>query len=164
MQSAVLDRLDSLEMSSIGIVGTWRGRMAPDFEAPALDGQRVSLNNVRGKVALLNFWSTGCEASIRQMLSLERLYCLYQKEAFALLAVNLRESAAKVEDFRNEFQTTFPILLDRIGKVGEAYGVLAIPTTFILDRQGIIIGKTTGARNWTSAPVRCLIQELLFSR
>jgi len=138
--------------------------MAPDFEIPALDGQRMGLETVRGKVVLLNFWSTGCEASIRQMPSLERLYRLYQKEAFTLFAVNLRESAAKVEDFRNEFRITFPILLDRIGEVGETYGVSAIPTTFILDRQGIMIGKTAGARNWTSAPVRCLIQELLFSR
>lgn len=163
MQASVLDRLNSLELSSLGIVGTWRGRLAPDFEIAALDGQRVSLKSVRGKIVLLNFWSTECEASIREMPSLERLYRLFQNEAFTLLAVNLRESAPKVEDFRNEYRITFPILLDRMGEVGEAYGVVAIPTAFILDRQGIMIGKTTGARNWTTAPVRCLIQELLYS-
>lgn len=163
MQGSVLDRLDSLKLSSFGIMGTWRGRLAPDFEVTALDGRRVSLRSVRGKIVLLNFWTTWCEASTREMSSLQRLYRLFQDEAFALLAVNLREPAQRVEDFRNEYRIASPILLDRIGEVGEAYGVLTIPTTFILDRQGMEIGKTTGARDWTLAPARCLIQELLYS-
>jgi peroxiredoxin len=123
----------------------------------------MSLKDVRGKIVLLNFCTTWCEACIGEMPSLGGLYHLFQDEAFAVLAVDLRESAAKVEAFRNKFQITFPILLDRRGDVGDAYGVLAIPATFILDRQGMIIGKATGARDWISAPARRFIQELLLS-
>ncbi len=163
MQGSLLDRLDHPDLRSLGIMEIWRDRPAPDFEVSALDGHRMSLKDVRGKIVLLNFWTTWCEACIREMPSLGRLYHLFQDEAFALLAVDLRESAAKVEAFRNKYQIPFPILLDRRGEVGDAYGVLAIPVTFILDRQGMIIGKATGARDWISAPARCLIQELLYS-
>lgn len=163
MHGTVLDRIESFDLSSLGIMGTWRGQLAPDFEVMALDGRCVTLKSVRGKVVLLNFWTTWCEASIREIPSLGRLYHLFQDEALALLTVNLRESAAKVEAFRNEYRISFPILLDRTGEVGDAYGVLAIPATFILDRQGMTIGKATGARNWISAPARCLIQDLLYS-
>lgn len=163
MQGSLLDRLDRPDLRSLGIMEIWLDRPAPDFELVALDGRNVNLTSVRGKIVLLNFWTTWCEASICEMPSLERLYRLFQDEAFALLAVNLKESAAKAEEFRNEYRISFPILLDRTGEVGDAYGVLAIPATFILDRQGMTIGKATGARDWISAPARCLIQELLFS-
>ncbi len=163
MQGIILDRFDSPDLRSLGIIEMWLDQPAPNFELVALDGQNVSLASVRGKIVLLHFWTTWCEACIREMPSLGQLYHLFQDEAFALLAVNLRESAAKVEDFRNEYRIPFPILQDRRGKVGDAYGVLAIPSTFILDRQGMTIGKTTGAQDWISAPARCLIQELLYS-
>jgi peroxiredoxin len=163
MHGTVLDRIDRPDLRSLGIMEICLDRPAPVFELVALDGRNVSLTSVRGKIVLLNFWTTWCEASIREIPSLERLYRLFQNEALALLAVNLRESASKVEAFRNECRISFPILLDRDGEIGDAYGVLAIPATFILDRQGMTIGKATGARNWISAPARCLIQELLFS-
>jgi peroxiredoxin len=163
MQGSLLDRLDRPDLRSLGIMEIWPDRPAPDFEFVALDGRNVSLTSVRGKIVLLNFWTTWCEASIREIPTLERLYHLFQDEALALLAVNLRESAAKVEEFRNKYRITFPIYLDRTGEVGDAYGVLAIPATFILDRQGMMIGKATGARDWNSAPARRFIQELLLS-
>ena len=163
MQGSLLDRLDRPDLRSLGIMEIWLDRPAPDFELVALDGRTVGLKNVRGKIVLLNFWTTWCKACIKEMPALERLYQDFQNDAFALLAANLRESPAKVEAFRNQYQITFPILLDRRGKVGDAYGVPAIPVTFILDRQGMTIGKATGARDWTSAPARRFIQKLLLS-
>ena len=163
MRRSVLDRVDSLDLSSLGITGRWTGRLAPDFEVTALDGRRMSLKDVRGKIVLLNFWATWCEACVHEMPTFEQLYQDFQGEAFALLAVDLRESPAKVEAFRNEYRIAFPLLLDRTGEVGDAYGVLAIPVTLILDREGMTIGKTTGARDWSSATARRVIQELLLS-
>ncbi|MBI3609999.1 MAG: TlpA family protein disulfide reductase [Nitrospirae bacterium] len=163
MHGTVLDRLERVGRSPLGIIGTWAGRFAPDFEITALDGRRVSLENVRGKIVLLNFWTTWCEACIREMPALDRFYQDFRDEAFALLAVNLRESPARVEAFRNTHRIRCPILLDREGEVGDAYGVLAIPATFILDREGMMIGKITGARDWASVTARCLIHELLLS-
>jgi peroxiredoxin len=144
-------------------MGVWTGRRAPNFKVSALDGRRMSLKDVRGKIVLLNFWTTWCEACIREMPALDQLYLDFQNDALALLAVNLRESPAKVEAFRNTHRINFPILLDRTGEMSDAYGVLAIPATLILDREGMTIGKTTGARDWTSAPARRFIHELLLS-
>ena len=163
MHGTVLDRFNNPDLRSLEIMEIWLDRPAPDFELVALDGRTIGLKSVRGKIVLLHFWTTWCEACIKEMPTLNRLYEDFQDRAFALLAANLRESPAKVEAFRNQYQITFPILLDRRGKVGDAYGVLAIPATFILDRQGMTIGKATGARDWTSAPARRFIQKLLLS-
>lgn len=163
MRGSVLERLDNPDLRSLEIMGTWTGRPVPDFEVTALNGRSVSLKSVRGKIVLLHFWTTWCEACIKEMPALNRLYDDFQGEAFALLAANLRESPTRVEAFRNKYRITFPLLMDRTGKVGDAYGVLAIPATFILDRQGMMIGKATGARNWAAAPARWLIKELLLS-
>jgi peroxiredoxin len=163
MRGSVLDRLAIPGLPSLGIMWNWMGRSGPDFEIAALDGRRISLMQVRGKIVLLNFWTTWCGACVREMPSLNRLYLDFQDEDLALLAVNLRETPARVETFRNRHRIACPILLDREGEVGDAYGVLAIPATFILDREGMLIGKATGARDWSTVTARCFIQELLRS-
>ena len=163
MQGSLINQISSSELSRLGIIRTWMGRPGPDFEITALDGRSVSLRSVRGNIVLLNFWTTWCGACAREMPTMEQLYRAFPDEAFAILAVNMRESAAKVEAFRNKFQITFTVLLDRTGAVGDSYGVLAIPATFILDRQGKMIGKATGAQDWASPPALQFIRKLIGS-
>jgi peroxiredoxin len=154
-------KIRSLDLASLGIIGfflKWRG---PDFTLPDLEGRTVSLSSLRGKIVLLNFWTSWCEACCLEGRSLEELCQAFRQEAFSLLAVNIGEPAVKVERFCQAHRISLQVLLDRSGKVSDAYGVLGIPSTYILDREGLVIGRATGIRDWVSEPGRHLIRELL---
>ena len=161
MKGTVLSRLDRPEIHSLGIRPTWMDQAGPEFETDTLDGKRIGLAAVRGKIVLLNFWTTWCGACTDEIPTLEYLYRTFQNERFEILAINLRESVQRVESFRRETRISFPILMDRKGLIGEAYGVLGIPATFILDREGQCIGRTTGARDWALPPVCEFFRDLM---
>lgn len=92
---------------------------------------------------------------------MEELYQRFKDEDFVMLAIDLRESQNTVKDFAREYKLNFPILLDLTGKIGDTYGVRAIPTTYLIDRQGKLIGKAVGARDWASQEAFELIEHLL---
>jgi peroxiredoxin len=81
---------------------------------------------------------------------MEKLHAQFKDKDFAMVAVNLREPATRVKDFFDEHKLTFTALLDSKGKIGSRFGIRAVPTTFILDKEGGIIGKVFGSREWTS--------------
>ncbi|MFQ5836199.1 MAG: TlpA family protein disulfide reductase, partial [bacterium] len=89
------------------------------------------------------------------------LWQKFKEEDFVILAVDLREGKEKVSSFVKENGYTFPVLLDSRGKVGYTYGVRAIPTTYLLDPEGRIVGKALGARDWASEDAFELIEHLL---
>ncbi|MFQ5772811.1 MAG: TlpA family protein disulfide reductase, partial [bacterium] len=78
-----------------------------------------------------------------------------------VLAVDLQENTSKVKDFKEQFKLNFPILLDSDGSVGSTYGVMSIPTTYLIDRQGYLRGGALGPRDWASDDAFALINHLL---
>lgn len=127
------------------------GGAAPDFTLPDLDGDDVRFSDFRGKVILLNFWTTRCLFCRRQTPSMEILYQKFKGRDFELLAISLdRRGASVVGPFVRDYKLTFPVLLDSKGEVGNIYGVRGIPVAFIIDKEGLIVEKVVGARDWSS--------------
>lgn len=119
---------------------------APDFALDTLDGKRITLSDLRGKVVIVNFWATWCPPCRAEMNDLQSAYQAHQND-FVLLAINNSEEDADVQKFVAEFHLTFPILLDRDGQVAKQYNVLALPTSFIIDRKGIVRAVNVGGMN-----------------
>ncbi len=131
---------------------------APDFALPTGEGTRIQLASLRGKVVLLNFWATWCPPCRAEMPVLESAYRRYGDDGFVVLAVDVGETAEQVRAFREEFGITFPTVLDP-GPVADAYGVLGIPTSFFLDREGVVRLRWSGPVD--EGLVRQKVEELL---
>lgn len=137
------------------------GYSPPDFTLPTLDGSSIALSDLKGKVVLINFWATWCSPCREEMPSLERLYRHFKYEKFALLAVDIMEHPEKVKKFAREYNLSFPILLDRTGDISAKYAANALPTTYIIDKEGKTVGKAIGPRKWDGDHAKDLIDELL---
>jgi len=155
------ERLIQLLYASVGVQ-----RINPPFEAKGftledLRGPIVSLKDFQGKVIFLNYWFSRCGPCRDEMPAMELLWQIFQDDDFVILAVNVREGKGEVSSFVENNGYTFPVLLDLWGKVGNMYSTRAYPTTFLIDREGKVVGKAVGARKWASKGSFDLIKYLL---
>lgn len=135
---------------------------APDFLLNNLEGKTIQLKSLRGKVILINFWATWCCPCKEEMPSMETLYQQFGKKDFTLLAISVDfEESQSVKKFIEKSGYTFPVLLDPRGKMLNLYRVRAIPTTFLIDKKGVILGKAIGPRKWDMPEVIKLIRILI---
>jgi peroxiredoxin len=109
-----------------------------EFVFRNLEGESVSLSEYRGKVVLLEFWATWCPPCRMAVPDLNELYRKFEGEDFVLLAVSVGEKSARLKDFAEEQGIDYTILIDD-WDVNSAFGVITIPTTFLLDREGAIV-------------------------
>ena len=123
-------------------------------------GRPISLGEFRGKIVFINFWTTWCLACVIEMPSMEKLHQTFKDKDFVMVAINLQESASRVKQFYKEYKLTFTTLLDTTGDVGAGMGIRSIPTTFILDKNGRIIGKALGPREWEGKKSIALFEYL----
>ena len=121
------------------------GNVAPDFQLPNLDYETISLNELRGKPVILNFWATWCPACIDEMPYLQEIHEEYSDDGLMLLAIDVGESQSQVEKFLQSNNLSLPVLLDTSGVVAQKYRILNIPTTFFIDGDGVIQEKRIGA-------------------
>ncbi len=124
------------------------------------NGRMTSLSEFRGKIVFINFWTTWCLACVIEMPSMEKLHQKFKDKDFVMMGINLQESDATVLKFFKEYKLTFTTLLDSTGDVGTVFRIRGIPTTFILDKNGIIIGKAMGPREWDSRDSFALFEYL----
>ncbi len=136
------------------------GFLAPDFTLDGLDGQPISLRDLRGQAIVLNFWATWCPPCREEMPALERVYQARRQDGVVVLGVNQMEAKAQVQRFLDERGITFPIALDTDGEVGRAYRVRALPTTYFIDRHGVIRDMVIGGP-MSEALLRSKIAALL---
>ena len=138
------------------------GENAPNFTLKNLDGKEISLNQFRGKHVLINFWATWCGPCKIEMPSLEALYERFKDRNFVLLAIsNDMFGANIVKPFVKAHNINFPVLLDQRLKVSNALGVGSLPTTFMIDPQGKIIGALFGAEDWATPSNILYFENLL---
>jgi peroxiredoxin len=156
----------AVQQEESGIPPVATGDRAADFSLESLNGRKVSLSNLRGKVVFLNIWATWCPPCREEMPSMETLYDEFKNNKdFVMLAVSQdTESAGKVATFVRKNGYHFTILLDPDNKVGEAYDVSGVPETFIIDRKGRIVAHHMGAFDWSRPDVKEALQELLDSK
>jgi peroxiredoxin len=138
-------------------------RIAPpaDISLPDLKGQEVTLSSLKGKIVFLNFWATWCSTCRTEMPSMEKLHIQFKDKDFVMVAIDLEEPAERVKSFINKYGLTFTTLLDSTGEIGDQFGIRALPTTYILDKEGAIIGKLFGPRKWGSRESFALFEHLI---
>lgn len=155
-ESQELDRL----FSDIGVLKIPDPTDPVEITLKDPNGQQVSLSDLRGKIVFINFWTTWCLACVIEMPSMEKLHQKFKDKDFVMVAINLQESASKIKQFFKEYKLTFMALLDSTGDVGAGFGVHSIPMTYILDKNGRIIGKALGPREWESKDAIALFEYL----
>jgi len=134
---------------------------APDFSLKDAHGRSLSLSSLRGKVVLINFWATWCPPCKAEMPSMNRLYNEIRNRGFEIVAISTDNSLSTIRDFLARNRIDFPVLFDETKSVTRQYHVFSMPTTFLIDRNGMIVEKFYGEEDWTDPAIRKKIEKLL---
>ncbi len=121
------------------------GKLAPDLQLNTLDGQSIALSELKGTPVLLNFWATWCGPCRHEMPFLQQIYDERPEETLVLLTINIQESSSQVAQFMQSEGFSFTVLLDSNGNVAQRYNIHGIPTTFFIDKDGVIQEIKIGA-------------------
>jgi len=148
-------------LERLNLSGYRPGTKSPEFDGTTADGRTVSLASLRGKVILLNFWATWCQECRPEMPLFERLHREFAAQGLSVVGINAREGTAAIRGYAKELGLTFPLVLDVKGEINAAYGVIGLPATFLIGRDGRAVGRAIGPRDWGSASAKGIIQALL---
>ena len=133
----------------------------PQFSGRTLDARQLSMTEHRGTVIVLNFWASWCLECRPEMALLEWLQREFSSRGLLIIGVNARQNKEVIGRYAQELGLTFPLVLDPDGKINALYGVIGLPTTFVVGRDGRVVAFAVGPRQWESAPARALIEALL---
>jgi peroxiredoxin len=121
------------------------GVPAPAFSLAQLDGPAIHFpEQYRGQVVAIRFWADWCPYCREEMQGLEPVYRQYRNRGLVILAVNVLQPPETVRPFVDRLGISYDVLLDRQGEVMRGYGVMGLPMTFIVDRQGVIRARIVG--------------------
>ena len=121
--------------ASVSLAGDGAGRAA-DFRLDARGGKQLALSDLKGQVVMINFWASWCGPCRQEFPALDQIYAKYKPMGFTLVAINVESEKSDAEKFLAKTPASFPILFDPDNKVSGQYGVSAMPTTVLVDRQG----------------------------
>src|SRR5262249_23994663 len=136
------------------------GKPAPGFSF-ALDGKKMQLADLKGKVVVLNFWFSTCPPCVEEAPALNRLHAKIAPQGGMVLAVDVNDSEADYQKFLRDQGVTFPTYLDPEQKINLAYGSTVFPETYIIDRQGKIARKVIGPQEWDRGDNYAFLENLL---
>jgi len=146
----------------LSLIQPKRPTAAADFTAPGLNSQPLRLSDFKGRVVFLNFWATWCLPCKEEMPSMERLYRRYKERGLTVLAVSIDSGGPEaVAAFVKALRLTFPIGLDPKMEIAGRYKIWALPSSFLIDRQGNVAAIATGPRNWNSPAAHAVVDTLL---
>jgi len=138
------------------------GYLAPPFKLRNLKGNLEGLDDHSGKVIVINFWATWCAPCVKEMPSFENLYRRFRSQGLTILAISLdKGDASKVEKFVDKHKLSFPVLLDTDGVAEKLYPSFTIPFTYVIDKQGRVVARVDGAKNWESSETFEAVEHLL---
>jgi peroxiredoxin len=158
--SADIEKKDLFSKAGIQLVKP--GTKAPNFCLEDLKGKKSELKHHRGKVVFLNFWATWCGPCKEEMPSMEELYKQFRDKDFVFLTISVDYAGIKpVKDFIEKHRYTFPVLIDPACETVDLFEVKGIPTTFLIDKKGMMIGKAIGPKDWKRSEVASIINLLL---
>ena len=121
---------------------------APDFNLKGEDGKWYKLSSMKGKVVVINFWATWCPPCRYEMPALENLWQKVKDQDIIVLGVNVGEDTDTIFEFTGTYPVSFPIPMDIDGKVIEQYPIKGLPTTYVINPQGMVTHRAVGSREW----------------
>ena len=141
------------------------GFLAPNFTLDTLDGNKVALSDLRGKIVVVNIWATWCPPCRAETPALEKSYEQYKDSGVVILGVDStnQDSLSDVTSFVQEYKLTYPILLDRDGRVGYLYQIKGLPSTFFINRRGVIRTVVVGgpmSETFIRSKIEALLKEV----
>lgn len=123
------------------------GDAAPDFTLVDLEGEQHQLSEYKGQGVFLNFWGTWCKPCAKEMPAMDRQYEVYKEQGVHVLAVNIAQSDFEVQSFADQYDLSFPVVIDKSKSVMSAYNINPLPTTILVNPEGkvekIITGEMT---------------------
>jgi len=138
------------------------GFSAPDFTLKTPSGEEYTLSKLTGNAVLVNLWATWCPPCRAEMPAIEKMYQEYKDQGFVVLAVNMtyQDDPANVVPFAQKYGLTFPILLEETGDVGAAYQLRSLPSSYFINRAGVIQEVVIGGP-MSEALLRTRIEHIL---
>lgn len=139
-----------------------QGFLAPDFSLQTPEGQTIKLSDMRGQAVLVNLWATWCPPCRAEMPAIQKLYDDYKEKGLVVLAVNMtyQDNPSAVLPFTQEYNLTFPILLEKSGDMANDYELRSLPSSFFINRDGIIQEVVIGGP-MSEALLRTRIESIL---
>jgi peroxiredoxin len=139
-----------------------QGFLAPDFTLETTAGETITLSDLRGQTVLVNLWATWCPPCRAEMPAIQKMYEEYKEQGFVVLGVDMtyQDDPSAVPPFIQENQLTFPILMDTTGQVAQQYELRSLPSSFFIDRNGIIQEVVIGGP-MAEALLRTRIESIL---
>lgn len=155
-------RAPSGSSSNIDISAPRKGFSAPDFTLRSSDGSSLTLSDLRGNPLIINIWASWCPPCRAEMPAMQRVYEKYRDDGFIILAVNssFQDDPEKAQAFADELGLDFPILFDQDGNVSHLYQASALPSSYFVDRDGIIQQVVVGGP-MSEALLNIRVEQLL---
>jgi len=158
----ILSADPSVSSSSADLSAPQVGFKAPDFTLKTEAGESYTLSELKGQAVLVNLWATWCRPCRAEMPAIQKIYDEYKDEGFIVLAVNMtvQDDPFNISPFVAEHNLNFPILLDITGDVGKAYQLRSLPSSFFINREGIISEVVIGGP-MAEALLRTRVEKIL---
>jgi peroxiredoxin len=163
-QSPRSEQGDYPSCASFGVQRLLVKEKAPPFSLKTADGNEISLNDLEGRPALLIFWASWCGSCKEEIPVFDRCFFVKRSQLTILTVAIDGESEKRIQRFVKKHQITLPVLLDRRERVARSYGVRMVPTVFLIDGEGFIVGKIVGERDWSLPEAWLAAKELLYLR
>jgi peroxiredoxin len=162
-RSRLLPRLAALlvGLASCSALAVTLDQPAPDFTLKSLEGTNLRLEEYRGQVVLINFWASWCGPCRQEMPVLDRLHQRYEDTGFAVLGINVEGEEGPARDLLAKVPVTFPVLIDAGQTVSELYDLEAMPSTVVIDRDGIVRYLHRGYRPGDEAGYVEMVKQLI---
>ena len=134
---------------------------APDFTLPARDGGEVRLSELKGQVVMINFWATWCGPCRQEIPLLQQIHAKYEPLGFTMLGVNVEPDSAAAQNWLKDMPVSFPIVFDRKSEVSSSFGVEAMPSSVLIDREGRVRHVHRGYKPGDEAVYADLVRGLV---
>ena len=147
-------------IKELDLIRPSRPKLAGDFTIPTTDGKSFRLSAHQGRPVFVNFWATWCPPCLEEMPAMERLWRAQKGAGLVMLAVTVDADAGVVAPFLKRHELTFPVGLDTRMELANTYGVRALPSSFIIDREGRVAALALGPRAWDNVAAHSLVEGL----
>jgi peroxiredoxin len=147
-------------LKELDLIRPSRAKAAEDFTVTMPGGGKFRLSDHRGKVVMVNFWATWCPPCLEEMPAMERLYRQHKDAGFTLVAVSVDADSTKIAPFLTAHKRTFPVGLDPRMDLANGYAVRALPSSFIVGRDGNLAALAIGPRHWDNDAAHSLVEGM----